>query len=118
MELPAGWRYTTDFLCDGRSYIPQTLHNHRPSIRTRNRCKPVITFAELLVSRRCSESTCAVVSLYRIDIQKLSPETCSLRREHCDEFLEMRNSVVCYPPGCHQASKIPCCRTSRFTDTR
>jgi hypothetical protein len=58
-----------------------------------------VCISECLVCRRCSDSVCDVVSLYLIDLQKLSPETGSPRREHYDEFLERRNRMVCYLPG-------------------
>jgi len=56
-----------------------------------------------------------VVSLYPIDLQKLSPETGSPSIEYCDEFSERRTSVICYPPGWPLVAKIPCQWTSRFT---
>src|SRR6266446_5489154 len=57
----------------------------------------------------------AVVSLYSLDLQKLSPETGSPRREHCHEFSERRNRFVCYLRGCHRAPKIPCHQAEKFT---
>src|SRR2546425_12790394 len=46
--------------------------------------------SKTLVLRRCSDSPCDVVSIYPIDLQKLSPKTGSSRIEHYDEFSERR----------------------------
>ena len=67
------------------------------------------------VFRRGADSMRAVVSLYPLDLQKLSPETGPPRREHCHEFSERRNRFACYPRRCHRAPKIPCRRAPKFT---